>query len=337
MESQEIVKRSIEFKSPGRLPMDFPSCSFGDIMRVGPETRGKAGYQKSGWSMETDEWGCSWRITPSTQNTFGHPVQFPLSDWNNINTYKFPDPYKPERYEGLEADIEQAELRGQYVAFFSPFTLFERLHMLRGFENLLTDLYLETEKIRILAEQVLDFHLGVIQTLRDKYKGRIDAYYMTDDWGTQETTLISLPMWKSFFKPLYKKLFDAIHSAGMHAYLHSCGKINDLFPEFIELGLDVINLRQPQLLGIKEIGQKFAGKICFTASLDCQKTLPTKDESAMKEEASLLLKYWATECGGLIPLEFLRPTSVHLTQDINWITFSIFSELTGQFARIHLQ
>jgi hypothetical protein len=336
MLSKEIVKRSIEFKLPGRLPMDFPSCKFGDIKRIGPETRGKSGYQKSGWSIEKDEWGCSWGTTPDTQNTFGHPVKFPLSDWKNLNNYKFPEPDNPDRFKGLEAEIEQAESLGQYVAYFSPFTLFERLHMLRGFENILEDLYLEPDKLKILAERVLDFHLGLIHRLGEKFRGRIDAYYMTDDWGSQETTLISLPMWRSFFKPLYKKLFDAIHDAGMHAYLHSCGKINDLFSEFIEIGLDVINLRQPRLLGIEEIGEKYAGKICFTASLDCQKTLPYKDEKAMREEACLLLKHWATDKGGFIPLEFLRPTSVNLTQEINWTTFSIFSELTGQFNRINL-
>lgn len=101
---------------------------------------------------------------------------------------------------------------------------------------MLSDLYLEKDKITDLASRIVDYHITLAKTLAKNYSGRIDAYYMTDDWGTQETTLISVPMWREHFKPLYKKLFDAIHEAGMHAYLHSCGKINDLFPEFIEIG-----------------------------------------------------------------------------------------------------
>jgi hypothetical protein len=336
MLSREIVKRAIQMEAPVRLPMDFPSCGFGDIMRVGPETRGKAGYRKDGWVMERDEWGCKWGVTPSTSGTFGHPVEFPLARWDDLKTYEFPDPFNPQRYEGLDDEIERAENRGQYIAYFSPFTLFERLHMLRGFENILLDLCLEPDRFRALAENVLKFHLGVIRTLDENFRGKIDAYYMTDDWGSQDTTLISLPMWRTFFKPLYKKLFDAIHEAGMHAYLHSCGKINDLFDDYIDIGLDVVNLRQPRLLGIEEIGKRFAGRICFTASLDCQKTLPTQDDGVMREEAVLLLRHWATEKGGFIPLEFLRPSSVNLDQEINWKSFFIFSELTGQFNRLKL-
>ena len=63
--------------------------------------------------------------------------------------------------------------------------------------------------------------------------------------------MISIPMWREFFKSSYNMIFDEIHSAGMHVWIHSCGKINDVVDDLISIGVDVINTFQPALLGIE--------------------------------------------------------------------------------------
>ena len=53
----------------------------------------------------------------------------------------------------------------------------------------------------------------------------------------------------------------------MHAWMHSCGHVNDIVGEWIDCGLDVVNLQQPRNLGIEEIGARYRGKICFETPL----------------------------------------------------------------------
>jgi len=107
-------------------------------------------------------------------------------------------------------------------------------------------------------------------------------------------------LWRSFFKPRYKKIFDAIHRAGWHVWMHSCGKVNDILGDLIDIGCHVVNLQQPKALGIEEVGRQFAGKLCFESLCDIQHTLPFKGAEAIEEEAKLLLNCWGTDDGGFI-------------------------------------
>ena len=82
--------------------------------------------------------------------------------------------------------------------------------------------------------------------------------------------------------------------------MHSCGRINDIIGDLIDIGLDAINLQQPRALGIEQIGREFRGRICFASLCDIQHTLPFKGKEYIQEEAKLLLDHWATPDGGFI-------------------------------------
>ena len=137
-------------------------------------------------------------------------------------------------------------------------------------------------------------------------------------------------MWRRFFRPRYKKLIDAAHDAGMHFWLHSCGRVNELMPEFIDLGLDVINLQQPLALGIEEIGRDFRGKICFESLLDIQKTLPSGTREEMEQEAHLLLEHWATPEGGFILSDYDEPAAIQASYEQKKAMFEAFKK-AGNF------
>jgi len=198
----------------------------------------------------------------------------------------------------MEARFNGSE--GKYVITGIFMLLFERMHALHGFENTLADLYLEREKIEMLADRIVEFNLGIIENIHRRFPGAIHGFNFSDDWGTEQATFISPQLWDEFFKPRYKRMFDAIHAAGWHVWMHSCGKVNAILESLIEIGLDVINLQQPTVLGIEEIGRRFRGHICFESLCDIQHTLPFKGAEKIREEARLLLRCWATPDGGFI-------------------------------------
>ena len=79
--------------------------------------------------------------------------------------------------------------------------------------------------------------------------------------------------------------------------------MNNFIDGFIDVGVDVLNLQQPRVLGIEEIGKKYAGKVCFATLCDIQHTLPFKSNEEITEEARLLLDCWATDSGGFILMD----------------------------------
>jgi uroporphyrinogen decarboxylase len=276
MLSYEVVRRAIEFQRPERLPLFFESLGLSDVHIIGWNQTGTGDKRL----RETvDEWGCLWRR--SEMDNMGQVEGHPLADWSALDHYRWPDPDDEAFYEGMEERFGGAE--DKYVRTGIFMLLFERMHALRGFENVLTDLYLERERIEMLADRVVEFDLTVIRNISQRFPGRIHRLGFTDDWGTQQNVFIKPELWDEFFRPRYKRIFDAIHEAGWHAWMHSCGKINALLGRLIEIGLDVIDLQQPRALGIEEIGREFRGRICFESLCDIQHTLPFKEADEIRK------------------------------------------------------
>lgn len=324
MNSYEIMRRNIEFDNPDRIGLRFNSLGVSDVYRIytqiprhlRQEQHGQIQMNKKPRPFKNfmDEWGCQWdKDAKAGSGDMGMVVGHPLSDWSKFDEIVFPDPYAEGRFDGLEEALSQAQ--DKYIQLNSPQCLFERMHFMRGFENLLMDIYTEPEKVEALADKIIDYQIGIVKEAHRLSKGKINCFDTTDDWGTQSSLLISPALWRQIFKPRYKRLMDVIKSCGMHIRFHTDGKVNDIMEDFIELGFDIVNIHQPQLLGIKEIGEKFAGRICFEAAVDIQATLPTGDKKAIEDEVKNLMKYWATPKGGLIAVEYRYLDAIGATKE----------------------
>jgi uroporphyrinogen decarboxylase len=290
---RENIIAAIEFTSPERLPMVFDAFSASDVHRVrwnqiGPGDRDK----KSAY----DEWHCGW--SRSDMENMGQVTSHPLDDWSKLDGYQWIDPDDSSLYEGMEDRFAGSD--GKYIATSIFMIFFERLHSLRGFQNLMLDLYVDKRKISELADRVVDIQVGIIENISRRFPDMIDGIRFTDDWGSEQDVFISPDLWDEFMRPRYKRIFDACKNAGWHVWLHSCGKINKIIGGLIDVGVDVLNLQQPRVLGIEEIGTEFAGKICFESLCDIQKTLPFKGKDDIKREAQELISHWGTNKGGFI-------------------------------------
>jgi hypothetical protein len=317
MNSFEVVKRAVEFGCPDRLPCEFDSMGINDTYSVGWNQIGTGDKSQR---QTYDEWGCLWVRTEMTN--MGQVKGHPLSDWSLVESFNWPDPDNPKFYTGMEDRFKGSD--GKYIFTGIFMLLFERMHALRGFENTLTDLYLESERIEMLADRIVEYDIAIINNIAKRFPGLIHGFNFTDDWGTELATIISPALWDEFFKPRYKKIFDAVKKAGWHIWMHSCGKVNGIIPSLIDIGVDVLNLQQPRTLGIEEIGSQFAGKVCFSTTCDIQQTLPFKGEQEIVEEAKLLMDCWGTKKGGFVLSEYGDGRAIGVSDDKKKIMFDAF-------------
>ena len=291
--SYEIVKRAIHFQGPERLPLRFATLGLDDTHSVGTNAIGTGDHAR----RETyDEWHCLW--VRSEVANMGQVRGHPLQDWANWDSYEWPDADDPAYYAGMESRFEGSETKYVLTGIFM--LLFERMHSLRGMTEVLTELHTQRERMAELADRIVAFDLAVLRNIGQRFPGRIHGFSFTDDWGTELATFVSPRMWCEFFQPRYARIFDAAHEQGWDVWMHTCGRVNEIIEPLIEIGLDVINLQQPRALGIEEIGQRFAGRICFESLCDIQATLPFKGAEAIREEARLLIERWSTPEGGFI-------------------------------------
>ncbi len=289
MNSREIVKRAVEFRSPPRVGLIFPSMT--DVENVFDF------FQKD--ANGVDLWGSQWTEHPDTPST-GYVDEHPLTTLSAMTDWRPPDVSRFVEMTKISLDkrLPGLGLSDKYRIVHLSSGIWERLQYLRGMEQAMMDFGEHPEAVAGLLHRLTDAWLEYIAGLAP-FAREIDGLFMFDDWGTQTAAMISPAMWREFFLPEYRRLADACHAMGMHFWLHSCGVVTELLSGFIEAGIDAVNPFQTGTCGYEEVARRFSGKIAFATTVDIQTTLKTGPVEKILEECELLAK-WGNEKGGLI-------------------------------------
>lgn len=270
MNRKDIVCAAIDRTGPPRTPINYCNRDFEHSDTIGWGF--KAAREFIPPEPGLTEWGYVWHVL---DQTMGQPGTHPLSEWERINEYVPPDPYAAGRFDGLEDFL--GEWRDRFIKFSLGITGFNQASFLRGFETLLMDLYMAPERAATVLDIIFNFENGMIdQALRYP----IDAIAFGDDWGTQEGLMIAPEVWRAVFRPRYAEQFARIHQAGKKVWFHSCGKVHAIINDLIEIGVDVIELLQPDIFGVERLAADFGGRVCFCCSVDHQRRAisGTRDE-----------------------------------------------------------
>jgi uroporphyrinogen decarboxylase len=83
-------------------------------------------------------------------------------------------------------------------------------------------------------------------------------------------------------------------------FLHSCGKIEEILPDLVEVGFDVLHPLQPECHDIDEVVARYQGQVTFWGTVSAQKTLPLGTREEVEREARHRMSLAFTR-GNLIP------------------------------------
>ncbi len=299
MTNKERVISSLNHKKPDRVPYnigftykakdamvkfyndpDFEN-KLGNCL-VGLETASKGSWVE----VTTDIWEDQFRVQwdRSIDKDIGNVCNC-LITLGNIDAYRFPDPDDKSRYSKYDNIIKANT--DKFVVADIGFSLFERAWTLMGgFENLLIAMIDNKKFVHSLFDKILDFNLRVID---NACSFDIDAMMFGDDWG-QQTSLIMGPMlWGEFIKPRIRQMYGSVKSKGKYVFIHSCGKVDELFPELIDCGLDMFNPFQPEVIDVFESKRKYGDRLSFYGGISTQKLLPFGTVQQVKDEVKKLL------------------------------------------------
>lgn len=291
MTSKERVLRSIEFQNPDKIPLLYfnGDVEAGDIIQIPYHTA----VDFCPDDPNQSEWGFRWK---RIDQTMGQPYDPPIKEWSDLETYLPPDAHAPGRFSHV------AEMITKYSDKFLMGTLgisgFNFVSYLRGVEETLVDLYENPEQLHRLIHMVYAFETEIIRQFCSIPE--IDAVAFADDLGTQKGLIISPKMWREIYRPLYAEQFRLIHESGKKVYLHSCGDIWEIIPDFIEIGVDIFNFNQPDVFGVERLGEAFRGKCTFCTPVDHQTVAMTGSESEIRAYVRRLKKHLSTTAGGFI-------------------------------------
>ena len=152
---KEIVRAAVHFDGPERLPVRMACFGCDDTAGIPWKSRD---VRDDG--RKADEWGCRWQQSDLANmgQVKGHPLG-ELSEHGRVNV---PDYGEDWRYEDSEEAVQAAERGGRYTQAGIFMVLFERMHSLAGFENVLMGLLTDRENAEALADKILDAHLCLV-------------------------------------------------------------------------------------------------------------------------------------------------------------------------------
>jgi uroporphyrinogen decarboxylase len=144
----------------------------------------------------------------------------------------------------------------------------------------------DREFAHTLFDRILEYDMAVAR-LALEYP--IDGMRFGDDWGQQRGLLTGPALWREYVKPRIRKLYGLVKARGKRVFIHSCGKVEELFPDMIECGVDVFNPFQPEVMDVYEVKRRHGSRISFFGGISTQKVLPYGTVAQVKEEVRRLI------------------------------------------------
>ncbi len=318
MTERENYLRNARFQYPERMPIKIYANLASLILHkqelekvivqypeyFGPFTPGSIDYSQYGDGrcniQEKDAWGYTWNYV--FHGLEGFVTDHPLDTWDKLATYTPPDSNKVRDrgglhdWESLRKRVQKQKEAGQLAsAGLVHGFLFLRLQYLRGFENVMYDMYDEEPKLFELIEMIDRENLKIV---KNNCEAGVDVFEIPEDLGAEHNMVISREMFLKYIYPSYRKITSLCKQHGVLTMIHSDGYIVDILEDLIDVGMDIIN-PQDLVNGVDNLKRILKGRVCIRLDLDRAKITPKADRNEIMNLIEYEIKELGSPQGGL--------------------------------------
>ena len=179
-------------------------------------------------------------------------------------------------------------------------------HMV-GTEDLLVGMYDDPDWITDMFDTYLTTSLNLAQEILDAgYK--FDGIMWYDDMGYKNTTFFSPDMYREILKPYHKRAVDWAHERGLVTELHSCGYIEPLIPDLVDIGVEMLNpLEIKAGMDPLRLKKTFGDKLAFHGGINAQLW---DDPELVKAEMERIIPIMKEKGGYVFASDHSIPNSV---------------------------
>jgi uroporphyrinogen decarboxylase len=297
MQKREVVRLALDGKRPPYVPWNIGLTvearqkleqHFGpDGLEAGLQNHFLGLGNAIGFFTELDEnhvrdvFGVVW--DRSIDKDIGD-VQGSVLEEPTLEGYSFPDPLDPRFFEDIPERL--VEYGDRFRVYQIGFSLYERAWTLRGWGNLMLDFTDHPAFVRDLLNAIADYNIAQVQ---EALRHDVDAIYFGDDWGMQRGLQMGPTIWHEYIYPVLKRMYGVVREAGKYVMIHSCGDVDELFDDLVEIGLNCFNPFQPEVMDVSALIEQYRGRLSFYGGMSTQKTLPYGSVQDVVDETRRLL------------------------------------------------
>ena len=210
----------------------------------------------------------------------------------DIEAYEFPDAWS-EREEMFIRQQIQCLYHGTDKALFAGLPLlngsFLEIGVQQfGFEQFMMNLILKRDMMECWMDRILENDMKILDAFLAVAGPYISAIQMNDDLGAQEALQIPPTLYRAMIKPRQKQWIDFVKARSKaKVFIHCDGAVEELLPDFIEIGIDILNPLQTSARGMEpeKIKRRYGKDLSFWGGgVETQSTLPFGDLDAICKE-----------------------------------------------------
>jgi uroporphyrinogen decarboxylase len=278
MGPKENLLRAIGHEDPAYVPRANEGVMAG-IQYAG-------NFRVASW---TDAWGTRWETTREDMVPF--PRDNPLPDLRRVDDFQVPDPHALfDADESLPDQIARIPDRESKLVFGQQtYFLFERAWALTGMESFMAAFHEHPDELRELLRRITDYNVAAFERYIEL---GVDGVGFSEDLGTQRALMISPEQFRAFLLPEYARAFAPLKQAGKLINFHSCGCVQDIVAELIDVGVDILNPVQARANDLAALKSMARAKLALMGGIDTQHVLmlgtPEEVEAEVRRVLAIL-------------------------------------------------
>jgi len=243
---------------------------------------------------------------------------------SEFKAYPYPDPVKDFYWDNI-ADVARLIKEKDLISYANMSqTVFETAWQMRGMEELMIDMIEEAE--------LANYHLERITEIRCEFARRyasagFDIIALGDDVSSQLGMMMSVDMWRKYFKHRLARIINEAKRINPQIYIfyHGCGNLQDIIPELIEIGVDILNPIQPECMNPFEIKRLYGDRLAFWGGLGTQSLMPFGTPQEIRNTCRQLIENMGN--GG----KFILAPSHVLEPEVPWENIQAFVEVVMEY------
>ena len=312
MKPYQGIKRIAGINAPDNYLYDWPELGTAQIdeetmLRLHSDVRGvldlepdkvrQRNGEREPHSDCIDSWGGGQTETaPGDWYPGIHPIP-EARTLEDLESYQgWPDMSDPSRIAHVAEQGRLLAEENQFAILATPWLLFpfERAHAMQGMEVFLMNMAMDPDFARSLLEKIAFHCKQLMGPFLEQLGDNVDIIKIGDDLGTQESLMISPKMYREILKPVHADFISFIKARTKAKVLfHSDGDVAPLIPDFIEIGVDILNPIQTsagKMSDLASLKKHYGNNIVFCGGIDSHRILPHGSVADVREEVRRVIQ-----------------------------------------------
>ena len=188
-----------------------------------------------------------------------------IVDRASFDAYVWPDPDACD-YSGISTVAGELPV-GAKVIVYGPGGILENVMALAGYEGLCYLLADDPQLVEDLFNEVgtrfVRFYANCLRECG------IGAILHCDDWGFKSQTMLPTALMRQYVFPWHQQIVADVHAAGYPAMLHSCGNLEDVMEDVIEvMRYDGKHSYEDTICPVETMYERYQGRIAILGGID---------------------------------------------------------------------